>query len=117
MPKLNTTVTKQPEGLDLAAINAAAAKELSGDPTVNPKSNPELQALFEASQAAAKANEENTKARAEQKAQLRSTDINQDARKASVGESVSLIAAVKADAEKRGKNFSICPISGVLVVG
>lgn len=123
MSKIKTEVKQKDAGTELAELNATAAAELAAAPveakaieTKPAKVDADVEALFEQSQLAADANEQAAKDRAELKAKLRTTDVG-EARKGTVRESKELIAAVKADADKRGKNFSICPISGVLIVG
>ena len=117
--KLKTEAVQKDAGAELAELNAAAAEQLASQEApaapVAP-ADPEIEALAEASAQAAANQQAAEVAKAAKKASL-NTHINANVTKPSVGESQSLIASVKADAEKRGKAFSVCPISGVLVVG
>lgn len=111
-PTINPEVNKKPE--QDQKPNETVALEVKAKPDAE---DPEVEAAAQASQTAAEHKAEHDKAVVEKNAALKGHKVNANDVLKTVGESKDLIKAVKEDAEKRGKNFSVCPISGVLVVG
>lgn len=104
------------EEKDLPIVTTAGTKpeDLRVDATIT---NSEVDKAVAASKAAAEAKAKADAEKAEMTAALRGRHVdNKAVQNVYAGESRELVAAVKEDAEKRGKQFSVCPISGVLVV-
>lgn len=129
-PQINQEVNKKKETTEDVKPNETVtqAPEVPAEPTpvktgvtfvgdVKVPKDVELEAAVDASKAAAEKKALSDEEAAVKSAALKGHKVNADDVLKTVGESKDLIKAVKEDAEKRGKAFSVCPISGVLVVG